>query len=225
MKHVVHSDHLTLYGDIRSGNYIKEKCHTVHTEFPESSHNISEKRIFYEEIARLVFFLFYQISHNIYFSITYFRRCRYAKSVNVKSQLNFKTMKRNLNRIKNGPRPKIPENAAELTALFEDPDVFYKYGMNLNQTAPRYFATVVTDDYSFCVLQSNSVIEFVKSHIEPSLRNYLIDGTFSCVPRGFYQLLVISIEYRNDVSFKFLSMFVVFVLSLFKYSIHLDVHR
>lgn len=51
VKHTVHKDHEVEYEDIRSANNIKRKCHMVHTEFPESSHNISEKAIFYKEIA------------------------------------------------------------------------------------------------------------------------------------------------------------------------------
>lgn len=124
-------------------------------------------------------------------------------------------MKFNLNRIKNGPRPKILKNAVELQAIFENPLVFEKYGMNLDQTAPLYFDTVISEQFSFCVFQSNIVIEFVKENIEPALRHYLIDGTFDCVPCGFYQLLIISIEYRNDVSLLNSFSVVLFVVSCF----------
>lgn len=49
--HTMHANHEAEYEDIRSANNIKMKCNLVHTEFPESSHNISEKTIFYKELA------------------------------------------------------------------------------------------------------------------------------------------------------------------------------
>lgn len=113
-------------------------------------------------------------------------------------------MKRSLNKIKNATRPKIPQNPAELRSLFEKPDIFAKYGYNLDGSAPFYVDTVVKHQFSFSVFKSNSVIEIIKENINPTQRHYLIDGTFSCVPPGFYQILIISVEYQNDVSLTFL---------------------
>lgn len=109
-------------------------------------------------------------------------------------------MKRQLNRIKNGPKPKIPEDHNELRQLFTNPEIIEKFGFSLDQTSKFYVETIVKDRYSFCIFQSTQIINFVQKYIEPKDRNYLIDGTFSCVPRGFYQLLVICVEYQNDVS-------------------------
>lgn len=109
-------------------------------------------------------------------------------------------MKRTLNKIKNATRPKIPQDPVEIRSLFENPDVFAKYGYNLDQSAPFYVDTVVKPQFSFVVFKSDSIIGIIKENIDPALRYYLIDGTFSCVPPGFYQVLIISIEYQNDVS-------------------------
>lgn len=113
-------------------------------------------------------------------------------------------MKRNLNKIKNAKRPKIPQGPSELRLLFEKPEVIAKYGYTLDNSASFYVDTVVKPQFSFCVFKSNSIIGIIKENIDPTLRHYLIDGTFSCVPSGFYQVLIISIEYQNDVSLIFL---------------------
>lgn len=75
-----------------------------------------------------------------------------------------------------------------------------KYGYNMEHDAKCYIDTVVTPHYAFTVFASKFVIDFIEKNIEPSTRNYLMDATFDSLPKGFYQLLIISIEYQNDVS-------------------------
>lgn len=62
-----------------------------------------------------------------------------------------------------------------------------------------YIDTVVKPHFAFTVFASKYVIDFINKNIEPNLRSYLLDGTFDSLPDGYYQLLVISIEYKNDV--------------------------
>lgn len=84
--------------------------------------------------------------------------------------------------------------------MFQNPEIMNKYGSNLDMTENLYIATVVNEDYGFCLFASYATINMVKLNIEAQHRHYLIDGTFSCSPKIFYQLLIISVEYKNDVS-------------------------
>lgn len=115
-------------------------------------------------------------------------------------------MKRTLNNIKNAKRPKIPQDPANLRLLFDKPDTFAKYGYTLDQRSSFYVDTIVEPQFSFCVFKSDSIIGIIKEYIDPTHRHYLIDGTFSCVPAGFYQVIIISIEYQNDVSLIYWSL-------------------
>lgn len=74
------------------------------------------------------------------------------------------------------------------------------YGYTMDNDAKLYIDTVVTSEYAFTVFASKFVIDFIKENIKPESRNYLIDATFDSIPKDFYQLLIISIEYQNDVS-------------------------
>lgn len=66
--------------------------------------------------------------------------------------------------------------------------------------AKFYVDTVITTEYAFTLFVSKFVVDFIEKNIEPAARNYLLDATFDSLPKGYYQLLIISIEYQNDVS-------------------------
>lgn len=114
--------------------------------------------------------------------------------------VDFQTMKRNMDRVKNETYPKRPNSLEELKEIFQNPQILNKYGLNLDVTENLYIETVVTDDYGFCLFASHATINMVKLNITAQHRNYLIDGTFSCSPKMFYQLLIICVEFKNDVS-------------------------
>lgn len=76
------------------------------------------------------------------------------------------------------------------------------FGSNLDKTYHLYVDTVIKRDFSFVIFVSAKVIRLINKFIPPDERYYLMDGTFKIVPRKFYQLLIISIEYKNDVSIK-----------------------
>lgn len=116
------------------------------------------------------------------------------------SQLDISKMKRHLDRTKNSKHPKCPKTCGELKELFEEQNIIDKYGYNLKASEKLFIDTIVNENWAFSLFASFSVIKFIKDHIDPRSRNYLIDGTFDCAPRLFYQLLIISIEYKNDVS-------------------------
>lgn len=106
-----------------------------------------------------------------------------------------------MDRVKNDKHPRSPKTFSELKELFEKQDVLKSYGYNLKATERQYIDTVVDEKFAFSLFASFSIIKFITEHINSRSRNYLMDGTFSCVPRLFYQLLIIAIEYKNDVSF------------------------
>lgn len=85
--------------------------------------------------------------------------------------------------------------------MFKKPEIIEQYGQTLNKQHSFYVNSVVHENYAFHVFASFATIEIIKKHITPENRNYLLDGTFKIIPRGFSQLLIISLEYKNDVSF------------------------
>lgn len=111
-------------------------------------------------------------------------------------------MNRQLSRIKTEPRPKIPGNNMQILELFQSPDIIEKNGLTLDKSARFYIDTVLSEQYSFIIFASFAILNLVRRNIDPEQRHYLIDGTFKVVPRTFYQLLIVSIEFQNDVSSK-----------------------
>lgn len=81
----------------------------------------------------------------------------------------------------------------------ESHSVFLDYSYCLDGRTRFYIQTVVDPCYSFSVFASHKIINIIREHISPGQRQYLMDGTFKIVPRSFYQLLIISIEFMNDV--------------------------
>lgn len=109
-------------------------------------------------------------------------------------------MKKTLERSKNEKYPKIPNSIREIQDAFKKPDVMKEYGLTLDMDSYFYVDTVISPDHEFTVFASHFVINFMEKNIQPSSRNFLMDGTFDSLPNNFYQLLVIAIEYHNKVS-------------------------
>lgn len=113
-------------------------------------------------------------------------------------------MQRNLRRILNAGNPKNPKSAESVRASFENEDVMENYGYNLRRSESFYMGTLTekkkSSPCSFSLFGSKEVINMIEEHIKPEERKYLLDGTFDTSPVGFYQLLIIYIEYKNDVS-------------------------
>lgn len=110
-------------------------------------------------------------------------------------------MTRNLRRYTNEKYPAHPTTASQIKNAYEDPKNMEKFGFNLRNTKPFYINTVETKSSAFAVFASHEIMGMVDEHIPPENRRYMLDGTFDVVPLGsFYQLLVIAIEYKSDVS-------------------------
>lgn len=110
-------------------------------------------------------------------------------------------MHRQIGQIK-PPPAKTPE---EILKSFENPDILNRFGFNMRKTERFYFDTIidktVMPQISFTLFASIEMINLIKKNIPPANRRYMIDGTFDITPLGsYYQLLIIHIEYRHDVS-------------------------
>lgn len=116
-------------------------------------------------------------------------------------------MERNLRRLKNVPYPSMPKTPAEIRNAFKDPLTIVEFGYNLRDTHPFYINTVeINSSSAFTLFASHQVISIIEQNIQD--RNFLMDGTFAVTPMGdYYQLLVIYIEYCNDVSFSMEKLF------------------
>lgn len=111
-------------------------------------------------------------------------------------------MARNLRRYTNKKYPARPKNTTEIKQAYGDVATMQEFGFNLRKTNKFYVDTVQTEGSEFTVFASYDMLGMVNEKIPPEERRYMIDGTFDVVPiRYFYQLLVIAIEYKKDVSF------------------------
>lgn len=96
----------------------------------------------------------------------------------------------------------MPKSALDIIRAFKNKSIIDKYGFNLRKTKRFYIDTVVNGKDFFTVFASHQVINLIRKFIATKDRRYLTDGTFKIVPLSkYYQLLIIHIEYKNDVSF------------------------
>lgn len=115
--------------------------------------------------------------------------------------LTYRRVSRQLYRIRDKKYPKRPSTDEELKSALEDNGIFEQYGKTLDHLRPVYAGSVIEkDEYAFHVFASFGIVDLVKANIPPDQRRYLVDGTFKIIPRQFRQLLILAIEYKNDVS-------------------------
>lgn len=122
--------------------------------------------------------------------------------------MRYESIKKTLERHKKVDFPEIPISIQNLQTQFQNPDIINKYAYTLDGDARFYIDTVIKPDYAFTMFASYYVIESIGKYIPPESRNYLLDATFDKLPPGFYQMLIIAIEYKNNVSvfIRFLSV-------------------
>lgn len=121
------------------------------------------------------------------------------------SQLKFKSVSRQLYRLRDKQYPKKPQTDEEIREYLKKPEPFEEYGKTFDKLHPLYIDSVIEKGkYAFHVFASISTIEMIKTEVPCGRRKYVMDGTFKIIPKQFNkkgQLLIISIEYKNDVSF------------------------
>lgn len=116
------------------------------------------------------------------------------------TNLAYKSVQRSMHRWKNKEHPPIPESIKELRNAFQKAKIKEKYGDSYDADGKFYIDTVLTPNHDFTVFASPFVMKFIEDNIPDTSRSYLMDGTFDKLPKGFYQMLIISIEYQNRVS-------------------------
>lgn len=117
------------------------------------------------------------------------------------SSLSFRSMARNLRRKTNKRRPQNVKTPKEIQRAFENQETMENFGVNLRKTDRFYIDTIGKKKSAFTIFGSHEMIRLVEEHIPPEERRYMLDGTFAVVPLGcYYQLLIIAIEYKKDVS-------------------------
>lgn len=115
------------------------------------------------------------------------------------SKLRFHKTKRQLARLKNKQYPKLPVDCREIRQLFQNPNILRDYGTTLRNDANLYVETIVERNFAFTLFKSDAMIDYTRTNIRPTQRNYLLDGTFKSAPKQYQQLLTISIEHNNNV--------------------------
>lgn len=119
------------------------------------------------------------------------------------TKLRYHKMERNLRRYTSTKYPRIPKTVDEVINAYEDPSVAQNFGQNLRKTEQFYIDTVqIEPNSAFTVFASHQLLNLVKKHVPFDEHFILMDGTFDVAPIGYYQLLVIYILYKNDVSFR-----------------------
>lgn len=131
------------------------------------------------------------------------------------SKLKLKHVERHLYRLRDPEYPERPATHEKVREKFNEPEIVERFGRTMNMFEKFYAGSIVETLFAFHVWASFATINIIKSHITPDKRNYLLDGTFKVIPstsKLFSQLLIISIEYKNDVSISnsnlFMSKFV-----------------
>lgn len=112
--------------------------------------------------------------------------------------MKFKSVERSLTCWKNEKHPKIPSSIAELHREFKKPEIIEKYGNTYESNEKFYINTILSPTYDYTLFASPFVMKFIEENIND--RRYLMDGTVDSLPKGYYQLLIVSIEYQHNVS-------------------------
>lgn len=136
---------------------------------------------------------------NLYFK----QRFLYSKQDDTKN-LSFSKIQRGLQKIVSRNLVTSPKTALQTIEAFNLEHVWNDFGLSKDNLKPRHFftAAIKEENYSFCLFSSLKTIDLIKGNIPASKRTYLMDGTFKIVPHGcFQQLLVIYVEYFEEVSF------------------------
>lgn len=119
--------------------------------------------------------------------------------------VQFPKIERTLRKYKSQHMPKHPASCEEIEHQFKDPELMSSFGYTCHDE-PRIFYKGIykCDTFSYCVFASDTIIGAIQQNIPVNRRHYLMDATFKIVPVGpFTQLLIIYIEFADEVSYSF----------------------
>lgn len=117
--------------------------------------------------------------------------------------MKLKNVERQLYRLRDPVYPERPTTHEKVREMLNESENMERFGRTMNMSGKFYVGSIVETLFAFHVWASVTTIDVIKKHITPDKRNYLLDGTFKVIPstsKLFSQLLIISIEYKNDVS-------------------------
>lgn len=119
----------------------------------------------------------------------------------VGKSLSFNKMKRGLTYLRSKVFPTSPRSSAEIVEAFQKETVMSAIGMSRHDVPLKFYRGAIdTEEYSFCVFSSQSIINSIETSISVDQRNYYMDATFSIVPVGIYtQFLIIYVEKLEKV--------------------------
>lgn len=96
--------------------------------------------------------------------------------------ISYEGMQRNLTKIRAKALPSSPNNADEITKIFESEFVRKHYGETLrkNEEEKTMFFKHATqsEDYAMCIFASQDIINAINVNIEVQDRQLFMDGTF-----------------------------------------------
>lgn len=111
------------------------------------------------------------------------------------NDVQYDKRRRHLHRIQSNKIPKSPNTTAEVLLYFALELISIAFGKTQDKANVFYSETVNLKNFGYSIFVSENFLNNL-----PSIRNYRIDGTFKCVPRGpFKQLLIISVDMGNHV--------------------------
>lgn len=113
--------------------------------------------------------------------------------------IDFYSVERNLQIIRNKSLPKNPICCDDISKIFEREDIVEILGKSKKGDI-FYNGCMETNGFSFCVFSSYISIQTFESRVKFGERTYMMDGTFDSVPMGtFNQLFVIYGVYIEKV--------------------------
>lgn len=113
-------------------------------------------------------------------------------------------MQRNLQLLSNKSFVCSPRTPLEVLEAYQKEHIWTNFGLSKYGEKEFFFrACIIEVDFTYCIFTCSKIIQLMVQNI-PTYRNFLIDGTFACVPLGsFKQLVIIYIEYFEKVSLLF----------------------
>lgn len=180
---------------------IKKDCADVKVLCGATSQNVSLRSIFDQHVLKLVYSNLMHLINYYYYYHFYNLLLIFSDSAGT-SGLNYSSIKRTLQRVKNEQFPVSPQSGNEVIEAFSNESVNKSFAFtNHKPSTLLYKGTLVDNEYTSTFFASDLIMALIDEKVELKRRRYLMDATFKIVPVGcFNQLLIIYLEYIDSVS-------------------------